>query len=122
MPAKFSRTSLKEIANGLKHTLLNEFSMHLIISLWIIMLMVSYVFHFNSFELALTVMLLGLITATELINTSLEAVVDLVSPDYHRLAKIAKDTASAATGVFCVVAIICFILIIISNLMGAGLL
>ena len=122
MPAKFSRTSLKEIVNGLKHTLTNEFSMHLIISLWIIMLIVSYIFHFNGFELALTVMLLGLITATELINTSLEAVVDLISPEYHKLAKIAKDTASAATGVFCVIAIICFVLIIINNLMGAGLL
>ncbi|MCM2359891.1 MAG: diacylglycerol kinase [Geobacteraceae bacterium] len=30
----------------------------------------------------------------ELINTSLEAVVDLVSPEYHPLAKIAKDTAA----------------------------
>lgn len=30
----------------------------------------------------------------ELINTSLEAVVDLVSPQFHPLAKIAKDTAA----------------------------
>jgi diacylglycerol kinase (ATP) len=29
-------------------------------------------------------------------NTSVEAVVDLVSPDYHPLAKIAKDTAAGA--------------------------
>jgi diacylglycerol kinase (ATP) len=32
----------------------------------------------------------------ELINTALEAVVDLVSPEYHPLAKIAKDTAAGA--------------------------
>jgi len=30
----------------------------------------------------------------ELINTSLEAIVDLVSPQIHPLAKIAKDTAA----------------------------
>ncbi|WP_305040953.1 diacylglycerol kinase [Geobacter sp. SVR] len=32
----------------------------------------------------------------ELVNTAVEAVVDLVSPDYHPLAKIAKDTAAGA--------------------------
>ncbi|HEY6837849.1 MAG TPA: diacylglycerol kinase [Geobacteraceae bacterium] len=32
----------------------------------------------------------------ELMNTAVEAVVDLVSPDYHPLAKIAKDVAAGA--------------------------
>ena len=36
------------------------------------------------------------ILALEAINTAIEAVVDLVSPDYHPLAKIAKDTAAGA--------------------------
>ena len=36
---------------------------------------------------------------TEILNTAIEAVVDLVSPDYHALAKKAKDLGSAA--VFC---------------------
>lgn len=33
---------------------------------------------------------------TELLNTAIEAVVDLASPNYHELAKRAKDLASAA--------------------------
>lgn len=32
----------------------------------------------------------------ELLNTALECVVDLASPDYHELAKAAKDLGSAA--------------------------
>ena len=32
----------------------------------------------------------------QLLNTSVEAVVDLVSPEFHPLAKIAKDTAAGA--------------------------
>jgi diacylglycerol kinase (ATP) len=32
----------------------------------------------------------------EAINTSVEASIDLVSPHYHPLAKIAKDTAAGA--------------------------
>jgi diacylglycerol kinase (ATP) len=37
-----------------------------------------------------------LVLALEAINTAIEAVVDLVSPQRHPLAKIAKDTAAGA--------------------------
>lgn len=38
----------------------------------------------------------ALVLALELVNTALEAVVDLVSPERHPLAKVAKDAAAAA--------------------------
>ncbi|THF69140.1 diacylglycerol kinase [Deinococcus sp. Arct2-2] len=37
-----------------------------------------------------------LVLSLELVNTALEAVVDLASPEVHPLAKIAKDAAAAA--------------------------
>lgn len=37
-----------------------------------------------------------MILVTELLNSSVEAVVDMVSPEYHELAKRAKDMGSAA--------------------------
>ena len=40
--------------------------------------------------------LFGLVMALELVNTAVEAVVDLVTGEYHPLAKIAKDTAVGA--------------------------
>ncbi len=43
--------------------------------------------------------LLGMVLTVELLNTAIECVVDLVSPDYHELAKRAKDAASAAVGI-----------------------
>ena len=36
------------------------------------------------------------VIALELVNTAIEALVDLISPARHPLAKIAKDTAAAA--------------------------
>lgn len=36
------------------------------------------------------------VLCAEMFNTAIEAVVDLVSPDYHPLAKTAKDTAAGA--------------------------
>jgi diacylglycerol kinase (ATP) len=38
---------------------------------------------------------IGLVWASELMNTALEAVIDLVSPQFHPLAKIGKDAAAA---------------------------
>ncbi len=36
------------------------------------------------------------VIAAEMFNTMAEAVVDLASPDYHHLAKVAKDVAAGA--------------------------
>lgn len=55
--------------------------------------------------LALT-LIIGLVIATELINTSIEATIDLITKEVHPLAKIAKDTAAAAVLVFGLTAIV----------------
>jgi diacylglycerol kinase (ATP) len=48
-------------------------------------------------ELALIGLTIGLVMTLELLNTSIEAVVDLVvDTQYHELAKIAKDCAAGA--------------------------
>jgi diacylglycerol kinase (ATP) len=47
-------------------------------------------------EWALVGFAVALVLALEAVNTAIEAVVDLVSPDYHPLAKIAKDAAAGA--------------------------
>lgn len=44
---------------------------------------------------AVVALAIGLVLAAELLNTALEAAVDLVSPDDHPLAKRAKDVAAA---------------------------
>lgn len=46
--------------------------------------------------LAPIVLCCALVLSLELLNTSLEAVVDLASPEVHPLAKVAKDAAAAA--------------------------
>lgn len=47
-------------------------------------------------EWAVIVLAIGLVWMAEFVNTALEAVVDLASPDLHPLAKIGKDVAAAA--------------------------
>lgn len=45
-------------------------------------------------EFALLTISVCFVLFAELVNTALEVVVDLVSPDYHPLAKVAKDAAA----------------------------
>ncbi|NLG86215.1 MAG: diacylglycerol kinase family protein [Firmicutes bacterium] len=48
------------------------------------------------FERALIILTIALVIATELVNTAIEAIIDLCNPYYHPLAKRAKDVAAAA--------------------------
>ena len=45
---------------------------------------------------AIVLLCIGCVLAAELMNTAIETVVDLVSPEYHPLAGHAKDIAAAA--------------------------
>jgi diacylglycerol kinase len=47
-------------------------------------------------EWAVLLLAIGLVMGLELVNTSIEAVVDRVSPEYSELARVAKDTAAGA--------------------------
>lgn len=47
-------------------------------------------------HLILVLLAIALVWSLELVNTAIEAVVDLLSPDWHIKAKIAKDAAAGA--------------------------
>jgi diacylglycerol kinase (ATP) len=47
-------------------------------------------------EWAVLALTIALVLSLELLNTVVEAVVDLVTPDYHPLARVAKDVAAGA--------------------------
>jgi len=58
---------------------------------------------------------ISLVIATEMVNTAVEAVVDMVTQTYHPLAKLAKDVAAGAVLVASVNALIAGVLIFFGN-------
>lgn len=56
----------------------------------------GFLFQISIVEWCICLVLFGLIPALELVNTSIEAVVDLVTDEKKPLAKVAKDTAAGA--------------------------
>ena len=77
---------------------------HLVAALAVLFL--ALFFHVTALEFFLLVLAALLVLFAELINTAIETVVDLVSPDYHELAKLAKDVAAGAVLVTSVGAVI----------------
>lgn len=71
-----------------------NFILHLIFALLVILL--SVYFNITRTEWLFITIAIGSVLFMEVINTSVEYVVDLVTSDYHILAKRAKDTASFA--------------------------
>lgn len=63
-------------------------------------------------EWAIVVLTIGLVWMAEFVNTALEAVVDLASPDLHPLAKVGKDVAAAAVLVGAATAVVVGLLIL----------
>ena len=98
--------SFKFAANGFKYAYQNEQNLIIHICVTIVTLLFGFIFKLNNIEWLFVLIMIGLVFCAELINTSIEAVVDLVSPEKHPLAKIAKDTASGAVLSLAVVAFI----------------
>lgn len=57
---------------------------------------IAYFFNFTLVEWAILAITISLVLILELINTALESVVDIVSPEVRNEAKIAKDVAAAS--------------------------
>jgi diacylglycerol kinase (ATP) len=63
-------------------------------------------------EWAVLTLTIGLVWMAEFVNTALEAVVDLASPDIHPLAKVGKDVGAAAVLIAAITSVVVGVLIL----------
>lgn len=72
----------------------------------------------KSWEWTALVLVFGVVIAGELLNTAIETVLDLSSPDFHPLAKKAKDIAAGAVLILALTAIIIGLIIFLPHFKG----
>lgn len=65
---------------------------HFLVAVFVIA--ASIYFKVNAFEMGILGIMILLVIATEMINTAIENMVDLITKEYRMEAKIAKDVAS----------------------------
>ncbi len=110
--------SFKYSIEGLKYAYKFEQSMMIHVIATICVLGVNIFFQVTGIEWLITLLAIGMVLSAELINTAIEAVVDLVTLETHPLAKIAKDCSSAATFVLAMMAAVIGCVIYIPYIIG----
>lgn len=81
---------------GLTSALQNEKHMKFHILSAILIVILAILTNASKVEILLVSISVAFVIITELINTAVEALVDLISPERHPLAKLAKDVAAGA--------------------------
>lgn len=71
---------------------------HMRYHLWVagLVMLISLLLGVSRIEFLILSFVILLVLLTEMFNTAIEAIVDLLSPEYNQLAKIAKDVAAGA--------------------------
>ena len=90
--------------DGLRYAYKYEQSMFIHFIATIFAIVMGFICNITLTEWLIILITIGVVLASELINTVIEAVVDLVTLEIHPLAKIAKDCGSAATFVLAMIA------------------
>lgn len=81
---------------GVRHALQNQRNLRIHVTIAAAVVIAGLALRINRSEWAVVVSLIALVIGLELLNTAIEALVDLASPVPHPLAKVAKDTAAGA--------------------------
>jgi diacylglycerol kinase len=81
---------------GLAAAFKNEPNFRIQAIIAILSLFLAIILRFSPTEMSILILTIGFVLVLELINTTLEALVDLVSPEIKDKAKLAKDISAAA--------------------------
>lgn len=89
--------SFHHSVDGIVYAIENEHNILIMMLATIVVFIASFLLKISKIELMLVVICIGTVIACEMINSAIEACVDLSTTKEHELAKIAKDCASGAS-------------------------
>lgn len=98
------RKSFGFAIQGFRTALRTERNIRVMLAAGAVAVIAGIIVRLDPVSWAVVLVCCGVVISAELINTSIETVVDLVSPEYHPLAGRAKDIAAAAVWILCVFA------------------
>jgi len=105
--------------NGLRHVI-QETSFKQEIGIYIVLLFVLFFLPLSFTFKCLLFFANTIVLIVEIINSAIESIVDMASPEYHDLAGKGKDLGSAAVFISMVLAIILWLCAIYIMLLGGG--
>lgn len=104
----------KYALEGLKEVFLNETSFRIEIFLFLVFSILIQLLALDFISMSILQISLFLTLLVEVINSSIERVVDLVTNDYHIMAKKAKDAGAAAVFISIIITILIWISVLVN--------
>lgn len=92
--------------DGIVHTFRTQRHMRVHLYVTLIVILGALVLNMRIREILVLLFMVTFVLVAEMFNSAIEAVVDLVSPNYHPLAKFAKDISAGAVLVTTIMAIV----------------
>ncbi len=103
---------------GLKYAYRNEQNLTVDVGIALLVLILGFIFRLSAGEWAVLVITIGLVISMELVNTAIEATIDLITEEYHPLAKVAKDTSAAAVFIIAIAAAVVGVIIFLPKVIA----
>ena len=88
--------SFKCAIQGIKQAVKTERNVKIHITIMILVIIAGIVLKINTQEWIICIILFGLVISLELVNSAIEATVDIAMPEINEKAKFAKDVAAGA--------------------------
>jgi len=88
--------SFKYAIRGIRMVIKSEKNMQIHLIIAVLVLIAGWFFNISTTEWMLCLLSFGLVLGAEMVNTAIEKLVDLASPQKHELAGKAKDMAAGA--------------------------
>jgi undecaprenol kinase len=110
--------SFRYAGQGVWHAVRTERNMRVHLCVAAAAIIAGLVLGIGAVAWACVALAIGLVLVTETLNTVVEALADLVAPELHPLAKIAKDAAAGAVLIASVTAIAVGIAVFLPRLLG----
>lgn len=101
--------------NGLIYTFRTQRHMRFHLYFVLVVVLMGIWLNLGHRELLAFLLTITLVIVAEMFNSAIEAVVDLVSPNYHPLAKFAKDISAGAVLITTIIALVVGALIILGE-------
>lgn len=95
----------KFAANGLRYTIKTQLNFKIQLFAVLMVVAAGFFFHISLLEWIAIVVCIGAVLAAELMNTAIETLVDLVSPEFNPKAGIVKDIAASSVLVMALMAL-----------------
>lgn len=112
------RNSFKYAIEGIWTSFKTERNMKIHIFIMILAIIAGIILKINKLEWIICIILFAIVIGSELFNTSIETIVDMVMPEKNEKAKIAKDVSAGAVLVVAIGAAIIGLVIFVPRILN----